>query len=130
MKTPIRYVATIIIQSAEVHACVIVCLCLILIPVAHCEFLIAFCADLKIELCMLNEMIKIESQRKQGFSTKSMNIIRIKFCKIVRFHCDAKQLSDNNFFISVSALNNILTIFSLRLELHLKLQKYTLESFR
>lgn len=93
MQTPIGYIVTILIQSVGSFVIISGLLCTVLFPVAHCVFIITFCSDLESELFVLNEIIQNECEKKSPFSTNAIIKIRGKLCKIIRFYCDAKQLS-------------------------------------
>lgn len=100
MKTPIGYVVTLLIQSIELYAVVFIWLCTILIPVAHCVFIIAFCSDLENDMRILNEIIKIENDKKKKFRTIANNGIMEKLIKILRFYGNVKQLSEYELSIT------------------------------
>lgn len=105
MKTPIGYIVTILIQSIELYAVVFIWLSTVLIPVAHCVLIVAFCTDLKNELRIWNEKIKIESKQKNPIPSKIKLENKQKLCKILRFYGDAKQLSGNIHHIIHNALH-------------------------
>lgn len=97
METPIGYIFTILVQSAESFLVIYIWTCAVSFPFIHCVFMIACCTDLKTELSMLNDNIEIENNREKKLQAKAITEIKEKFCEIIQFHCDAKQLSEDMF---------------------------------
>lgn len=81
-------------QSAGTFLMILTCYNLILITVAHCVFLIAFCSDLENEIRILNENFKFENEKKKRCSTSRLIELKKQLCEFIQFQCDAKQLSD------------------------------------
>lgn len=98
-KTPAGYVASIFAQSVEAYVVLCIWLCAVWFPVAHCVFIIAFCSDLKNEVLILNQSIKIECEKNMFLSRNAIDEIKEKLFKIILFHCDAKKLSEYKFSI-------------------------------
>lgn len=84
-------------QSYTTYVTALILFATILIPVSHCVFITAFCSDLENDVRMLNEIIKIESEKKRKFPADVVIEIKRKLCKIIQFQCGAKQLSEKDF---------------------------------
>lgn len=94
-KTPFNYIAVVIFQSIAAYIIILILLCTILIPVAHCVFIMAFCSDLRNDVRVLNVLIKIESGRNQSIKRNDIIEIKKELCKNIEFYCSVKQLSEN-----------------------------------
>lgn len=80
-------------QAYSTYITALILFATILIPVAHCVFIAAFCSDFENDVHILNEIVGIESKRKDCFSTSANIEIKRNLCKIIQFQCNAKQLS-------------------------------------
>lgn len=101
-RTLYGYIFIIIYQSIITYLTASLIFNTMLMPVAHCIFTISFCFDLKNDIRMLNEIIKIESDNREAFSSDTIIKIKKKLCKIIRFHCKAKQLSGKKTYLYIS----------------------------
>lgn len=91
-------------QSYTTYVTALILFATILIPVSHCVFITAFCSDLENDVHILNEIIKIESEKKKKLPADVVIEIKRKFSKIIQFQCDAKQLSGKDFSNTYSKL--------------------------
>lgn len=98
-KTPIGYIAVITYQCIVGSLSANMACDGTLLPIFHCIFMIAFGSDLKNEVHMLNEMVKIKNDKKKKFSPNAIIEIKEKLSEIIRFHGVVKQLSENHSII-------------------------------
>lgn len=96
-KTPFGYIAAMSFQLFIFIISLIICFSSMLFPISFCVFLTAFCEDLENDLHEQNENLRIHSAPKIGQTNANRNEMKQKICDIIRFHCDAKQLSRRNF---------------------------------
>lgn len=94
-KTPLNYIAVVVFQSIAAYIIILILLCTILIPVAHCVFIMAFCSDLRNDVRVLNEIMKIGSGKNQSIQTNDIIEIKRKLCKNIEFQYSVRQLSEN-----------------------------------
>lgn len=87
------YMIAMAIQLTQSYIIIYVWLGALWFPVAHCVFLIAFCTDIENELRMLDRIITLSGEQEKIFSTTDLIKIKKRLRGIIRFQCDAKQLS-------------------------------------
>lgn len=96
-KTPIGYMMIVFYQSVVTYLTASILFYSMLMTVAHCMFIVSFCTDVKNDIRMLNEFIKIESDKKKKFSAAAINKIKKMLKDIILFHVDTKELNKNRF---------------------------------
>lgn len=96
-KTPFGYIVAMSFQLFMFIIALIICFSSKLFPISFCVFLTAFCEDLENDLHEQNENMRIHAASKIRQTNANRNEMKQNICGIIRFHCDAKQLSRKNF---------------------------------
>lgn len=92
-RTPFGYLSTMTLQIFITFLIISITFSALAFAIGFCVFLSALCSDLENDLHQLNENIRAHVALRKHLKKANSIKIELKICEIIRFHCDAKQLS-------------------------------------